>query len=176
MPGGTAHLFAAAPLGLAVGVAATAQTGEPQPLAAIAALFGGIWPDWDHSYSTVANLPGRRYPALRLLTRLVARLVQTVFGHRGAFHSLLFAALWAAGAAAWLGPWAALAFFGGYLSHLLLDHAFTRSRVPWLWPLGRKRFPARRRTYKIDARSARARLEGRSAAPAQPPKARRTRN
>lgn len=147
MPGASVHMLGATPLAILVAAAGTSMTGEYQAAAVVCGVFGGLWPDIDHHGSTIARLPGRRSP-LTLVTRGVSWLIQRIFGHRGAFHSLLFGAVQALVCYALLGPWAGAAFFVGYLSHLALDDALTRTKVPWLWPLGRVRRYRRRRRQK----------------------------
>lgn len=151
MPGASAHMLFAAPVALVVAAVGSAHTGDYQGAAVVCGVAGGLWPDWDHHGSTIARLPGRRSP-LTLVTRGIAWVIQKTLKHRGPFHSLAFAFAQALICYFWLGPWAAAAFFLGYLSHLLADHALTRTKVPWLWPLGRrrKRQPRRRRRYVID--------------------------
>lgn len=73
--------------------------------------------------------------ALALL--VLARMINALWGHRGATHSLFFAglatALWLIPYLVFAIPWWYGAIFGlGYLSHLLAD-ATTEKKLPALW-------------------------------------------
>lgn len=105
--------------------------------------LGGLMPDIDHPNSTVSNMKILGIP----LFRPIAWLINVLFGHRGATHTLwaLFLTwLPIVMLPAFLPPeWglasAVVTLFGigyavGYLSHLLLD-SLTPSGTPMLWPL-----------------------------------------
>lgn len=135
------HAFGGAAAALLV-AGALPVGAAPAWLAAGAGALGGLLPDIDHPGSFL----GRRAP-------LVSDAVHALFGHRGATHCLLAAAVlslaswWAAArllaalppeAAGGAAPWgAALCFLAGYLSHLLLD-MLNPQPVPLLWPLPRR--------------------------------------
>lgn len=149
MPSGHVHVLAGLPIGVAVLALAAQQGQSPEPLIVVGGVIGALWADWDATGSTITTLTGRRTP-VSWISLGVSRLIQATLGHRGAFHSLLVGGLFSLAAWYFLGPWVAVAFGGGYLSHLLLDKLLTRSRVPWFWPLrsgrGRRR-PSNR--YKV---------------------------
>lgn len=97
------------------------------------AAAGSLLPDLDHAGSTAAR-------ALGPLTAAPAWVLQRAFGHRGALHSALAAAL--LGAVLWclVGQWA-LPVAAGYAAHLVED-CWTPAGLPQLWwPLrvGRRR-------------------------------------
>ena len=104
------------------------------PVALALVLLGSLLPDLDHPDGRLAN---ERFLGLPLL-KPWAWLVNKVFGHRGATHSLLaLAGLVALGELPFL-PWAwvhlGLLLGWGYAFHLLAD-GMTKSGVPLLWPL-----------------------------------------
>jgi membrane-bound metal-dependent hydrolase YbcI (DUF457 family) len=74
-----------------------------------------------------------------IVLRVSSSLIALAFGHRGATHSLLFAA----GAALLVAavcmrfavpPWYGLVFGGGWLTHLLADSLSRRGLPSLLWP------------------------------------------
>ena len=89
-------------------------------------VLGCLLPDIDHTESTI----GRRFKVLSLPISLV-------FGHRGAFHSLLSTGLIVYCAYYFQIPWLNW-LAGGYLLHLLGDY-LTPSGVPLFYP-SRKRY------------------------------------
>jgi len=95
-----------------------------------ALLLGSIFPDIDHPRGFLSS----QVALFRALSRALSRA--TV--HRGIMHSLLMSCIWALLALAFaryagLGASAALAFWLGYLLHLLGD-SFTPSGIRWLQP------------------------------------------
>jgi inner membrane protein len=72
---------------------------------------------------------GRNVPA-------IPRLLKTAVGHRGPLHSFLFAGIFTALFVFLIHttPATGIAFFAGYVSHILLD-ALNPQRVPAFWPL-----------------------------------------
>lgn len=129
---GPTHLL----LGAAAAVPAAIVGGQPVLL--VAGIVGGLWADLDLSETTLAHwrIPlsggrGRRQVYIHPFAWLGA-LASVTGEHRGWWHSgaavMIFSAL-----AGWLLGWlAALAFFAGYVSHLLGD-ACTPSGIA-LWP------------------------------------------
>lgn len=113
--------------GAAAGIVAAGHGAGDQAALVSAGVAGlaALLPDIDSPHSTL----GRTVP-------VIPRLLNTTVGHRGPFHSLLFAGLFTAAFAALVHmdlPLCA-SFFAGYVSHLVLD-AFNFQRVPLLWPL-----------------------------------------
>lgn len=139
MPNGLVHGIVGLPVGLAA-AAAGGLTGDPSahPLIVVAAIAGAWWPDFDKTGATISTFSGRR-TLLTMVTLPISMVIERVFGHRGAFHSLVGLAVFGAVCYFWQGRATTYAFAAGYLSHLLLDHFFTKTRVPWTWPLGRRR-------------------------------------
>lgn len=98
----------------------------PRPLMFGACLLGSLLPDLDHPGSLI----GRKFS-------FFSKLTHRSLGHRGALHSLLALLGWFWGLA-WLFPKPlALAFLGGYGSHLVLD-AMTKGGFPIFWPFSLK--------------------------------------
>jgi len=87
-------------------------------------LFAAGLPDIDHPKSKY----GRRLG-------IISKAINLVAGHRGIFHSLLFALLF--GIAFWyFNKTAGLGIFIGYLSHLIGD-GFSREGVNLLYPFSK---------------------------------------
>lgn len=106
--------------------------------------FGGLLPDIDHPGSKIGRA---LYP--------IAWVVNKIFGHRGATHSLLalfltsvlfiLPALMLEGFSAFMYTQFAIGVGVGFLSHLILDMS-TKSGVPLLYPFTRKSFRIARLT------------------------------
>lgn len=112
--------------GVLVGGAAYMLVPVGDPITFLAgAVAGSLMPDLDH-------------PNAFLNRRAKFTSPLTMFGHRGATHSLLFAFIWL-GLLSVLGLWQSVVWglFWGYLSHLILD-TLNPSGVPWLWPYKRR--------------------------------------
>ena len=84
-------------------------------------LFGSLLPDIDSPKSLIG-----------WIFRPLSNFFELIFGHRGIFHSLFFAIL-LSGVIWMFSHRFALAFFIGYLSHLLID-GFTRQGVRLFYP------------------------------------------
>lgn len=106
--------------------------------------FGALLPDIDHPGSKIGRA---LYP--------IAWVVNKIFGHRGATHSLLalfltsvlfiLPALMLEGFAAFMYTQFAIGVGVGFLSHLILDMS-TKSGVPLLYPFSSKSFRIARLT------------------------------
>lgn len=106
--------------------------------------FGGLLPDIDHPGSKIGK---RLYP--------IAWVVNKLFGHRGATHSLLALFLTSAlflmpsllldGFAKFMYTQFAIGVSVGFLSHLLLDMT-TKSGIPLMYPFLPKSFRIARLT------------------------------
>ena len=84
-------------------------------------LFGSLLPDIDSPKSLIG-----------FIFRPFSNLFKLIFGHRGIFHSLFFTILLSG--VIWIFSHKfALAFFVGYLSHLLID-GLTRQGVRLFYP------------------------------------------
>ena len=131
--------------------------------AAACGMVGGLLPDIDQPSSLAAN-PGRTlrkvchrlglirkgglldmllwplFTLINLPVRLIAEVMNAVFGHRGPIHSLsagLTSSVLVGGVAVILNPawWVVGLWLGsGYLSHLLAD-GLTITSQPLFWPL-----------------------------------------
>ncbi len=128
---GRTHLFlGAASLWLLTPFADALTPQTVVPLCALAA-FGAPLPDLDAAESTVKSLRIGNVRPFALLSTLAYR----TWGHRGLLHSpfglILFALVCIPVAVLW-GPWAALALWLGYASHLAGDSS-TRTGIP-AWP------------------------------------------
>lgn len=109
-----------------------------------ATAFGSVLPDIDHEHAYLAQRRvGKGALSFRPL-QLIAALVNQVFGHRGATHSLAATALMGAlvtiPLAVFFGlPFLGLAFTWGYFSHLLAD-CMTRAGVKFFLPLSTRSY------------------------------------
>ncbi len=136
MSSGPTHALLAS--ALFTGVALSLDTPLPDVLSgAVVAALAGLAPDLDQRGSTASRCLGP-------LTWLLSWVVQSLFHHRGALHSVL--ALLALCAAVWVwAPAFLLAVVVGFGSHLAAD-ALTPMGLPaLLWPLSSGR-GARRST------------------------------
>lgn len=90
-------------------------------------IFGALLPDLDKSNSYMGKKAG-----------VISSFIESVFGHRGLLHGMLFGAL--LGLLLWLalGRGYGLALMLGYFSHLLID-GFTKEGVNFLYPIGELR-------------------------------------
>ncbi len=90
---------------------------------ALFALVGALLPDLDHAKSYLGNK-----------IRIAGWLSRLLFGHRGFYHSFVFAIGLGLALSALLPLRYSAALMTGYLSHLALD-AITKEGVALLWPL-----------------------------------------
>lgn len=91
------------------------------------ALLGALMPDVDTPESKL----GRQFGILSRLFRFLA-------GHRGIFHSVFAAVLFAAIVWVLFGPTYGTALFVGYASHLLID-GLTKNGINYLHPISNLR-------------------------------------
>ncbi len=112
-----------------------------QPWLVAVGAFAALLPDLDASESkikslTVGGYVGKTKVGIRPFVP-IAMVFSTIFGHRGALHSLL-AVVIVAGASTFLIPYVGAAglvvIILGYASHLAAD-AMTKSGIEFLWPL-----------------------------------------
>lgn len=84
--------------------------------------LSSVLPDIDKRTSWI----GRR-------VKILSYIIENIFGHRGAFHSLLFTLLFSYIVFCYTSTNITLAFIVGYSSHLLVD-LFTPMGVPLFYP------------------------------------------
>lgn len=86
-------------------------------------LFAALLPDIDHPDSKVGNKFG-----------FFSKFIEKTFGHRGLFHTIYIAILFAWLISLFFAKQYAYAFFIGYVSHLFID-GFTKMGINFLHPL-----------------------------------------
>lgn len=114
--------------GMLIGLVSLQYIRPENKIAFIAVLsLASIFPDIDSPKSTIS----KRIP-------FFPRMINLVFGHRGIFHSIFFAFI-IPYLIFYLGyPMYSIAFFIGYLSHLLID-SLTEEGINFLNPVTRFR-------------------------------------
>ncbi|MFH1235538.1 MAG: metal-dependent hydrolase [Parcubacteria group bacterium] len=111
-----------------------------EPWLFLVGAFTALLPDLDASESKIKHLKLSGYIGKTKVTikpfAPIAMVVSTIFGHRGALHSLVAIAVVAAGAS-FLIPYTSVTLWLvatlGYASHLLAD-ASTKSGIEIFWP------------------------------------------
>jgi inner membrane protein len=99
-------------------------------------LIGALLPDIDTPNSKIS----RKIPVIPKIIELLAK-------HRGIFHSIFLALIFAA--VIWIfSPTYGIALFSGYFSHLLID-GFTKSGVNLLHPISQLRIAGPIQTGKL---------------------------
>lgn len=109
--------------------------GLPETIMLVSGLVGSLLPDIDHQHSKISNSSG---PA-----KLISMGINTIAGHRGFTHTLLFVLL-----SGWLGfivtyfipagdVWLPLGVVLGCISHMILD-TLNPTGIMWLYPASKK--------------------------------------